>query len=239
MAGTYESVKKEMEKLLNQQEFAIHERLPAEVDMAKRFHVSRVTYRNVVKALEKEGKLYVKHGSGTYVSKPLPHIESSLEILESTGKMIRNAGFRESERKEILEIANGADYPEVCDLFEVEANTKFIKLERYRYADDETVSYSINFMLYSQVGEIFEKLAFSGSLFEYLENNCNIEISCADTEMVAVEGQHPILDKLNTGSSKSIMLLKQLHYNLANEPVLFSYDYLRNDIFHFRIRRRR
>ena len=201
MAGTYESVKKEMEKLLNQQEFAIHERLPAEVDMAKRFHVSRVTYRNVVKALEKEGKLYVKHGSGTYVSKPLPHIDSSLEILESTGKMIRNAGFRESERKEILEIANGADYPEV--------------------------------------GEIFEKLAFSGSLFEYLENNCNIEISCADTEMVAVEGQHPILDKLNTGSSKSIMLLKQLHYNLANEPVLFSYDYLRNDIFHFRIRRRR
>jgi GntR family transcriptional regulator len=237
MAKSYEYVKKEMEQLLSNEEFSIHERLPAEVEMAKRFNVSRVTYRNAVKALEKEGKLYVKHGSGTFVSKPLPSIESCLEKLESTGQMIRRAGFKENERKETLEVVQGKDYPEVCGYFACKLSVEFIKLERYRIADDEPVSYSINFMPYKYVGSIFETIPFSGSLFKYLNEYCKIDISCADSEMIALDMKNSIYNKFQEYSEEGIMLLKQMHYTTLNEPILFSYDYLRNDIFSFKTRR--
>ena len=237
MAKSFENVLEEMTQLLEKGEFKVNEQLPAEVEMAKRFNVSRVTYRSVVKLLVEEGKLYVKHGSGTFVSKPLPSIKSSVDILESIGAMIRNAGFSENERKEDFTIVTGKSYPEVKTYFHANERTRFVKVERYRFADDQPVSYSINFMPYDMVGEAFESNEFSGSLFRFLEYYAQIVISCADLELFALPANDPIQKKFNDNPGAGIMLLKQMHYTVSHEPVLYSYDYLRNDIFQFRLRR--
>lgn len=237
MGKSVETVKKEMKKLLEKDKFKINERLPSEIEMAKYFNVSRVTYRSVVKQLEKEGKLYVKHGSGTFVVPPLPNIESSIERLESIGKMIRNAGLKEDERHEKMEFVKCEE--NICKILKISNESKVVRLERFRIADNEPVSFSINHMPFELVGKAFEEHKFSGSLFRFLEINCNIEITCADSEFCVADLEDEYAKKLTPNNKKGVMLLKQLHYSQDNTPVLYSYDYLRNDVFKFCIRRRK
>ena len=237
MANSMHLIKKEIEKLLEENQFKINEKLPSEVEMAKYFNVSRVTYRSVVKQLEKEGKLYVKHGSGTFVVPPLPNIESNIQKLESIGEMIKSAGLKEDERHEKTEFIPCEK--DMCEILKISKGAKVVKLERYRIADDEAISFSINFMPYDLVGKAFETHEFSGSLFRFLKINCDIEITCADSEFCVAGLDDKYTKKLDSDNKKGVALFKQLHYSEDNTPVLYSYDYLRNDVFKFCIRRRK
>src|SRR5699024_8736417 len=55
------------EKIL-QNKFEIHCRIPTELEISKKYHVSRMTARQAVTYLLNEGLVYRVHGSGTYVA---------------------------------------------------------------------------------------------------------------------------------------------------------------------------
>lgn len=236
MSKNIDMIVSELDEMIGSKKFKINEKLPSEIVMAKYFNVSRMTYRAAVKKMQDEGKLYIKHGSGTFVVPSLPKIESSIDKLESIGKMINRAGFVENEEQESLEFLI-AD-KEVAKALNLKTGAKVVKFKRFRTADNEAIAYSINYMPYSLCGKAFEEIKFSGSLFKYLHLNCNIEIICADSEFCIPQDDNPVVKKLHTEETTKIMLIKQLHYSTDNIPVLYSYDYLRNDIFDFKIRRR-
>jgi DNA-binding FadR family transcriptional regulator len=63
----YQSVAKELLKLIESGEFPPGSRLPGERDLVERFGVSRVTIREAEIALEAQGWITIKTGSGAYV----------------------------------------------------------------------------------------------------------------------------------------------------------------------------
>jgi len=217
----------------------VGQKLPSEYELAKYFNVSRETLRAAIKLLEQEGKLLVKHGVGTFVIKPLPMIPSRLELLQSTGTMIKLAGLTEAENKEMVgEVQCTKEWATALSIAE---GSTVVKLERIRYADGEAVAYSINMMPKELVGDAFEAEDFSGSLFSFLENRCKIHIARADTELVVPLKKDKYVARLQVekGEETPVILMKQLHYDEQNKEVLYSYDYLRNDIFNFWVRRER
>jgi len=97
---TYVTIKEEIEEKIRTGEYKAGDRLKSEFEMAKKFGVSRETFRSAVRLLEQENKLLVKHGVGTFVVNLLPEIPSSLEKLSSIGALIQAAGLEEGERQE-------------------------------------------------------------------------------------------------------------------------------------------
>ena len=63
----YQSVARELLKLIESGEFPPGSRLPGERDLVERFGVSRVTVREAEIALEAQGWITIKTGSGAYV----------------------------------------------------------------------------------------------------------------------------------------------------------------------------
>lgn len=238
MARSYQVIKLEIEKIIDNNLWKIGQRLPAEYELSKYFNVSRETLRSAIKLLEQEGKLLVKHGVGSFVIKPLPVIPSRLEVLQSIGTMIEVAGLTEDEKQESSgEVICKKEWAEALNLAE---DSKVIKLERVRYADGDPVAYSINIIPKSIVGNVLEKERFSGSLFGFLEEKCKIIIVRSDTELLVPLKNDKYVLKLQMDKEETpVILMKQLHYDEENKEVLYSYDYLRNDIFNFWIRRER
>jgi len=69
----YQSIASEILKLIEAGEFPPGSRLPGERDLAERFGVSRVTVREAEIALEAQGWISIKTGSGVYVrARPAP-----------------------------------------------------------------------------------------------------------------------------------------------------------------------
>lgn len=235
----YQEIKQALEMDVQTGKYKIGERLPPEYELARYFGVSRVTIRAAIKLLVNEGKLLVKHGIGTFVVNQLPVIPSSLEKLESIGSMIRLAGLEEGERQEEVELQSCP--PEWAAILDIEEGAKVIVLEQFRTANGEPVAISLNILPQIYVGERFAPQKISGSLFGFLERECQIYLVRADTEICVPYPNDRFCQKLqlNPNPNTTVLLMKQLYYDEINRPVLYSFDYLRNDIFRFWVRRKR
>ena len=63
----YRQIAKQIQDLIKSGEFAVGSRLPAERDLATQLSVSRPSVREALIALEVEGVIEVRTGSGIYV----------------------------------------------------------------------------------------------------------------------------------------------------------------------------
>ena len=67
-------------------------RLPSEEKLSTMFGVSRVTIRSALKELEMEGRIFSRHGSGTYVNPMARRIAFNLAVPELYENIIRKGG---------------------------------------------------------------------------------------------------------------------------------------------------
>lgn len=233
--ATYLMIKDELEEMIEQKVFKAGDKLPSETEMAKRFHVSRETFRSAIRLLEEEGKVIVKHGVGTFIRNPLPTIPCSLETLTKISDLIENANLKEGDKKEFSKVTTCE--AEWAQKLQIDPGSSVVYHERIRTANDEPVVLSINIMPVSLVGDVFEKKPLTGSLTEYLEAECGIKTPVSDTELVVPLHTDKYSQKLLIHPDTTVLLMKQIHYDEFNFPVMYSCDYFRNDIFTFRIRR--
>lgn len=235
MKPSYVKIKDEIKQLIADGELQVGEKLPSEIEMAKRFSVSRETFRSAVKLLEQEGRLIVKHGVGTFVVTPLPNIPNRIEKLGSITAMIQSAGLEEGERRESVTIEPCEE--EWAEVLQLEVGAPVIVIERIRTADGDPVVVSKNIIPEAIGGKDMIDRERIGSLFNYLEQERNIRITCADSELHVPLHTDKLCQKLLIQPETTVLMMKQLHYHFDNTPVLYSMDYFRNDIFKFWVRR--
>ncbi len=216
-------------------QLSVGERLPSEILMAKEFGVSRETFRAAVKMLEQEGRLLVKHGVGTFVIQPLPMIPSSLERLSSIGAMIRTAQLDQGESR--IKFTKEGCSPEAASALGIKLGDPVVNMERVHTANGEPVAFSMNTIPQEIAGDAFDHDEFQGKLLQFFEKRLGRKIVTADSEICVPLHIDRHCQRLLLHPQTTVLMLKQVHYDEANRPVLFSRDYLRNDVFTFNIRR--
>lgn len=237
MVPSYVKIKKALEQQITSGEWVVDTKIPSETELAAKFSVSRETVRSALKAMEREGKLRVQVGVGRFVNKPAESIQSHIDRLSSTSEMIAAYGLNEGESK--LTIRTEPSEEEWASYLNLQPKELVTILERFITADQEPVSFNINILPYKLVGEVFRLHLMKGSLMQFLDERVNIRIVNSHTEIIVPTDDDPNAKKLKIYPKSTVILLKQIHYDEANRPVLFSYDYFRNDIFKFWIRRNR
>lgn len=98
--------------------------------------------RSAIRLLEEEGKVYVRHGVGTFVVTPLPHTPNSLEKRMSVPSMIKNAGLEDGEKRERIKILQPT--PEWQTLLQLQEDENVLIHEPIRTANDEPVVFFKN-----------------------------------------------------------------------------------------------
>ncbi len=237
MSVKQQYIKSQIEHWIQQEEMDAGDRLPSESELAGQFNVCRTTVRGAIRLLKEEGKLFVKHGSGTYITRTPQTIPSSLDRLYSIGDMIKSAGLIEEQRLEYIRQLQAS--AEVAFHLELELREPVIVLERTRMANQEPVAHSINYIPAMLAGKTLDEANFKGSLFQHLERESGIRIVSADSQIIVPSQTDPHSRKLAIHPDATVLLMKQIHYDEMNRRVLYSLDYVRSDIFTFWIRRMR
>jgi DNA-binding FadR family transcriptional regulator len=102
----YRQIADQLRQLIDDGEYAVGSRLPTERELAEKLGVSRPTVREALIALEVEGRLRIRVGSGIYVADqphpatatPDPPIEGSFEILRARA-FVESAVAEEAARR--------------------------------------------------------------------------------------------------------------------------------------------
>lgn len=209
------------------------EKLPSEFLLAKQLGVSRATLREALRILEEENVIIRRHGVGTFINaKPL--FNSGIEQISSITDMIINAGMSPGT----IFLSKTIKGPTDGDIkgFNCLENEEITVIERVRTANGEPVVYCIDKILSENLPSSY---SHEESIFDLLEKKAGRKITYAVTHIEPIGYHDTISPILNCDPETALLLLKQMHYDENDEPILFSLNYFRADKFSFHVVRKR
>ncbi|KGX88386.1 GntR family transcriptional regulator [Pontibacillus litoralis] len=210
------------------------EKLPSEFELSKLLGISRATLREALRILEEENVVTRKHGVGTFVNAK-PVFSSGIEQLFSVTEMIERAGMKPGSTYLSTEIIEPTE--DDRKQFHPRGIEELAQIERVRSADGQPVVYCVD-KLPKELAPL-QSLHQDDSFFQLLEDYSEKAISYAVTFIEPLSNQERIASILDCDQEQSLLLLKQMHYTEEDEPVLYSCNYFRADLFGFHVLRKR
>lgn len=233
----YMLVKEKIDEKIENGEYKPGDRLPSEAKLSESFGVSRATLREALRVLEKEGKVNRQQGIGTFITEKLALFKSGIEELNSITQTIEAMGLKAGTVDLALKINQQVE--DLSKEFDLKKNDKMVILHRTRTADDDPVAYCEDYLPQRLLPANISEGDLNISLLRFLQEESNIYISYAVADIVPVITDQFLADRLDLNLGDPVLLLKQMHYDDRDNPVLYSKNYFRSDKFEFHVLRDR
>ena len=203
-------------------------RIAAEQELCSMYGVSRITVRKAIAELEKEGILEKKQGKGTFVT--VPAIHRKLHAVNSFHDTCRMNGKKPSTR--VLVSRSGIAGKQDVDELGVAPGSRIIETVRVHFADRVPVILEENHfsMAYSYLLES----DLNGSLYNLL-SECGAEPAQATHIISLKNATKQVAGLLKMEENAPVMYLHEVIYDKKGRPLHTSSQYIRGDIFSFRI----
>ncbi|WP_175851773.1 GntR family transcriptional regulator [Burkholderia cepacia] len=212
--------------------YAPHSRMPSEHELCAAFGVSRITVRQALGDLQKEGLLFKLHGKGTFVSKPkafqnVTSLQGFAEAMSSMGYEIVNQVRSVRTVKADRHLATKLNVPEGAPLVEI---------HRVRLLNREPVSLEQTWVPEALGKRLAGADLATRDIFLVLENDCGIPLGHADVSIDAILADDEIVDALQVEESSPVLRIERLTHDALGAPIDYEYLYFRGDAFQYRLR---
>ncbi len=209
-----------------------HSRLPSESQLQALFQVSRITIRQALSELQKEGLLFKQHGKGAFVSQPkafqnITALEGFNEAMSRMGHEIVNRvlGMRTLPAAKLVAARLGL--PEDSEVTEI---------RRVRLLNRSPVSMEITY-LPTDLGERLRNADLvTRDVFLILENDLRVPLGAADLSIDAVPADAKTAKALGVERGAALLRIERLTHDAQGRPIDFEYLYFRGDAFQYRLR---
>lgn len=213
-------------------EYAEQSRMPSESELCATFHVSRITVRQALGDLQKEGLIYKIHGKGTFVARPKAF--QNVSTLQGLAESMTGRGYEVINRLRSFKFIP-AD-KQVAERLQVAVGSSVTQIKRVRLINRQPVSLEVTY-LPQAIGERLEKADLvTRDIFLILENDCGIALGHADLAIDAVLADSDLTQALNVEAGSPIMRIERLTHAADGTPLDFEHLYYRGDAFQYRLR---
>lgn len=229
----YLVVIEQIKEMIKNGELEPGERLPSETVFAKNLGVSRNTLREALRILEEENIIIRKHGVGTFVNRK-PIFSSGIEELFSITDMIEREG---KEPGTEIHFTGYVD-PHSDDIKELnlKENEQVFLVKRVRTASETPLVYCIDKIPANLLAKGYK--LNQESILSSLEE-AGITISYAEAQINTLGYHEEISEIMNCDQNTPLLILRQIHYDVDNRPVLSSINFFKSDQISFNVLRKR
>ncbi len=167
----YLQIKNEILHQLQTGELQPEDRIPSEHQLAKRYHVSRLTVQRAIRELVSEGLLRRTQGSGTFVTN-FTHRFSLIEVRDVVEEIRRLGGEATTE---VVLHRRFVPHEDVQKLLEIEPGTEAFHVALVQSMDDEPVAYEERFAILDVYPDFLDQDFGKHSVFDYLAKHSVVE----------------------------------------------------------------
>lgn len=212
--------------------YQAHAQMPSESDLMEMFDVSRITVRQALGDLQKEGLIFKIHGKGTYVSKPKAF--QNVAQLQGFGEAMSRLGYETFSRVVgIKQVSAGATAGPRLGLAESE---QIVELRRIRYLNRAPISLDVTYVP-KAIGERLAKEDLAHrDVFLILENDYGLALGEAQLQIEAMLADEYLARQLQVEEGAPVLRIERLTYTTDGKPIDFEYLYYRGDAFQYRMR---
>jgi len=206
--------------------------MPSESELQELYEVSRITIRQALGDLQKEGLIFKVHGKGSFVSQPkavqnITSLQGFAEAMASDGHEIVNR---------VISFSFVAANAEVAAKLGLETGTKVAEIHRIRLLNRLPTSYEITFLPESLGRKLQRADLVTRDIFLILENDCGIALGSADLGIDAVPAQAAIAQALQIKKDSPVLRVERLTHDSARRPIDFEHLYFKGGTFQYRLR---
>jgi GntR family transcriptional regulator len=222
-----------LRRLIEKEEYKNGKLLPKEVELSKQLNISRNTLRQAINKLVFEGLLVRKKGFGTKVEhkKFVGGVKNWLSFsqeMKMLGIKIKNfelyVGFQKSPK-------------EVVDFFEIDVETRCLKLVRVRGSEKYPFVFFESY--FNPKIPLTGEENFNIPLYEILEQNYNVIVKTSKEEITARLAGDFIAEKLYISANDPILIRKRYVYDVNEVPIEYNIGYYRADSFTYTLEAQR
>ncbi len=217
-----------MDEMIGTGRFAIDEKLPSEVELARMCGVNRNTLRQAMTELVSRGRVKKVKGVGSYIREEEPALElrHDLKRIVSFKDYFGNAPLE--EKTIVLEMEARVVDMQIAEQLVLGAERKVQFLARLRTANGSPFIYEeshlpLNIFRDLTVGEA------SGSLYRLMTKKYKIRLTKSHQVIRAVNLNKKISTMFNLPEGSAGLLMKNITYDSNNTPVELLFSYCRGD----------
>jgi GntR family transcriptional regulator len=210
------------------------EAIPSEQALGQQFGIARMTVRQALDGLIRDGLLIRERGRGTFVARP--RVESELSRMHSFTEDMRARGMIPSARLLDREVIPAP--AEVSHQLGLGLREAVIYIRRLRLADGEPMALEISYLHYGLCRSVLDAELEAGSLYAFLEGAAGITLCHASQEVEAAVSSAEESALLALPRRHPVLVVRQVAYLRGPEheiPGIFGITVYRADRYHFRM----
>ncbi|MBI3526087.1 MAG: GntR family transcriptional regulator [Betaproteobacteria bacterium] len=209
-----------------------HQQIPSESEMMNSFGVSRITVRQALGDLQKEGMIFKIHGKGAFVSKPKAF--QNIGQLQGFGEAMARMGYETfSQLVSIKTLAAGRA---VGAKLKIKEREQVTELRRVRYLNREPISLDVSYLPKTIGDRLAKEDLAHRDIFLILENDYGLSLGQAELQIEAMLADDSLARLLKIEEGSPVLRIERLTFTAAGQPLDYEHLFYRGDAFQYRLR---
>ena len=211
--------------------YAPHSQMPSESQMMAAYGVSRITIRQALGDLQKEGLIFKVAGKGSFVAKPKAF--QNLSRLQGFGEAMGPSGY-----ETFSQVLSSRELPAtevVARRLQVPVASPVFEIQRLRYLNREPISVDVSYFPRELGQRLAQEDLPARDIFVILENDYGLHLTHADVQIEAISANDTLARQLRIAEATPLLRIERLTY-ADDQPVDFEFLYYRGDAFQYRLR---
>jgi GntR family transcriptional regulator len=231
----YYQIKEQIRSWITSKQLLPGERIPSENELAKHFKVARLTIREAVSQLVKEGLIIRKRGQGTFVTKHTDIIEGlSVESFSFLDEIFYQVQKTKTKSAVIEEVAPARAIREMLKL--KDSIETVIRIRRIRCLGDNLFNYIINYLPREIGTQLSKKALLAKPLLQILQQDLNLKFTEAFQTIRASFADQEVADALEIPIGSPMLNIERIMYTGDHQPLEAVQIAYRGDLFKYIMR---
>lgn len=225
----YYQLKEKLTEAIINGDWSVGAMIPSERELSEQYGISRMTVRQALSEMVKEGLLVRKKGKGSFVAEP--KINQELARLTSFTEDMRSRGYLPDSRIKAIDIQEASIV--IQDYLSLKTGAKVIVVERIRLANSQPMAYEVSHLPLSRFPDLQDHILDAKSLYRLLEERYHITISYARQTLEAGLSDAVVSKILEIPHASPVLLINRVTYDAEHLPFEYVKSIYRGDRYKF------
>ena len=227
----YYQIKSILKSRILSNELKGNQRLPTEAELCTEYNVSRITVRQALSELMKDGLIYRDRGRGTFVTEGAelkrPELKGSIENLIVAAKGTRT---RVLSYQEIL------PSPAIAKLLQLKKPEKVFQLQLVRFTSKGPLGYSYIYFPYG-LGKTVSPNELNGTteIITFVEEKLKTKAYRAKQAIDVGVANKMLADYLSVKPKTPLLVIERDYYTRKGSAMFVAITYFRPDLYKYEI----
>jgi GntR family transcriptional regulator len=227
----YFQLKNDLKSKILSNERKGNERLPSEAELCVEYGVSRITVRQALSELMKDGLIYRDRGRGTFVTEGVepkrPELRGSIENLITAAK---------GSRIRVLSYQEVLSPPDIAKIFQLKKAEKVFQLQLVRFTSKGPFGYSFVYFPYNLGKTVSpDELNETTEIITFVEEKLKTKAHRAKQAIDVGVADKVLAENLSVKPKTPLLIIERDYYTRKGSVMFVAITYFRSDIYKYEI----